>query len=284
MRKKTFLKTSLSLASLLIVSMFGFSAAFGYGGGGGGGGFYVPNCVSVSYGQWGECINGLQYREVINQSPSNCSLSVSQQLDRSRVCQIEEPVVEEEPEPIVEVEPEPIKQVLGERIYAEGTLLRGSDNKIYVVIGNSLYHIRTLKELIKYRGPILNVSDDVIASYSQAQVLGERIYAEGTLLRGSDNKVYVVIGNSLYHIRTLQELAKYRGPILNVSDNVIASYSQAQVLGEKKYADGTLLKAKDDVKIYVIVNGRKNHVRTLDELRNYKGPVLVVDQSELDKY
>lgn len=96
MKKKVLFKSSLVLAFVLLASMFGFSKAFGYGGGGGGGVFSVAPCSVVTYGDWGECINGFQYRNVTSQTPYGCSLTTSQQLDRSRVCGTEEAVAEEE--------------------------------------------------------------------------------------------------------------------------------------------------------------------------------------------
>ena len=196
--------------------------------GGGGGGSYVSYCSDVSYGDWGNAINGFQYRDITSQSPSYCSLTVSQQLAKSRtyVAEVIEPVVTTpEVTPVVTPITEPVKQVLGEKKYADGVLLKGANNKIYVVKGNALVHIPNLKELAKYSGPILKVSDDVITSFSQAAVLGV-----------------------------------------------------------KKYADGTLLKANGDMKIYVIKDGKKVQIRTLAELRTHQGKTLTVEASELNNY
>jgi len=40
-------------------------------GGGGGGGGYTTYCSSVSYGDWGECANDKQSREVASKSPTS---------------------------------------------------------------------------------------------------------------------------------------------------------------------------------------------------------------------
>ncbi len=219
MQKKNLIKSGIAVASLVVASMFGFSAAFGYGGGGG----YTPttNCSTVTYGNWGPNVNGFQYRDVVSQSPTSCSLSTSQQIDRSRAYVAETVVTPVVATPVNA----PVKQVLGEKKYAEGTLLKGTNNKIYVVKGNTLVYITSLKEL-----------------------------------------------------------AKYRGPILKVSDEVISSFSKAAVLGAKKYADGTLVKAKGDAKIYVIKDGKKVHIKSLAELKQQKGKTLTVEASELNNY
>ncbi|HNZ51578.1 MAG TPA: peptidoglycan-binding domain-containing protein [bacterium] len=71
------------------------------------------------------------------------------------------------------------------------------------------------------------------------QVLGETTYADGTLLRGSDRRIFVVVDGKLQHILTLKELAQYANQeILDVEDSIIASYPKASpkaVLGVRKY-------------------------------------------------
>jgi hypothetical protein len=222
MKRKNLIKSSIAVASLVVISMFGFSPAFGYGGGGGGGGFTPTTCSSVTYGDWGPNFSGFQFRDVVSQSPIGCSLSTSQQLDRSRayVVEVINPAVET---PKVTPTVEPIKQVLGEKKYADGTLIRyKGDVKIYVIVNGEKQHIRTLAELRKYAGkPILTVSDDA------PEVLGEKTYADGTLLRGSDKKVYVLKNGKLTHIRSLVELSKYQGQkIHDVADSVINGYQK----------------------------------------------------------
>jgi hypothetical protein len=278
MFRKKFLKSLLISFFLLIFSAFGFSTAFGYGGGGGsssGGGAFSPDCSSVTYGAWGPNINGFQYRDVVSQFPPNCSLSTSQQLARSRDYVVEsitpgDDASEDDATTVETPTSDPDKQVLGEKIYAEGTLIKGSDNRIYVVIGESIYHIKSLQELSKYRGPVLNVGDDVIESFSKIDhkptVLGEKMYADGTLIRYmGDPRIYVIVNGEKQHIRNLAELRQYAGKeILTVSDGA------PEVLGEKTYADGTLLRGSDK-KIYVLRNGKLIHIRNLVELSKYQG-------------
>ena len=191
-------------------------------GGGGGGVSYVNYCSSVTYGDWGVNTNGFQYRDILTQYPANCSLTVSQQLERSRT---------------------------------------------YVAVATVT--------------PVIDTTTSVTPI---KQVLGEKKYANGTLLKGVNNKIYVVKDNALIYIPNLKELAKYRGPILKVGDDVIASFSKTAVLGAKKYTDGTLIKAKGDTKIYVIKDGKKVHIKSLAELRTYKGKTLTVEAGELSNY
>lgn len=186
----------------------------------GGGGSYINYCSSVSYGDWGSNINGFQYRDVVTKYPSGCSLTTNQQLDKSRVyvAEVSEPIIS----PVATTTNTSTKQVLGEKKYSNGTLIKGSNNKIYVVKDDSLVYIPNLKELAKHQGPILKVEDDVIASFSKT---------------------------------------------------------------ENRYSNGALIRAKGDIKIYVIENGKKSHIKTLKDLKAYLGQEIIsVEVSDLDNY
>ncbi len=121
---------------------------------------------------------------------------------------------------------------MGAQTYADGTLLRGSDNKVYVVKGNTLIYIPSLVELLKHVGKeILKVDDSVIAEFGtinapQQAVLGAQTIGNGTLIRGSNKKVYVILNGKKFHIKSLDELTKkYLGKeILDVTDEVLVQY------------------------------------------------------------
>ncbi|MEK9165468.1 MAG: DUF5011 domain-containing protein, partial [Patescibacteria group bacterium] len=120
----------------------------------------------------------------------------------------------------------PVQAILGIKIYDNNTLLRGSDKKIYLVDNGKLQHIANLKELAKYIGKeILNVKDDVIASYGQA-VLGAKIYGDNSLIRGTDKKIYVIVNGKKKHVIRLDDLRKdHFGKVINnVSDEVLSQY------------------------------------------------------------
>ncbi len=217
MNKKNLIKTGVAVACLVVASMFGFKVAQGYGGS------YAPTpCSSVTYAEWQSCVNGLQFRNVIGQTPNNCQLTASQQLARSKSCSVENGNGNDNDNGN--------GQVLGEKTYGDGTLLRGSDKKIYIVVGGKLKQIATLKELAKYAGKkIVDVKDSVIASYAKVSggsVLGDKKYGNGQLIRNNNVKVYVIIDGKKKHILNLAELAKYYfgKPILYVSPEVLASY------------------------------------------------------------
>ncbi|MDD4902683.1 MAG: DUF5011 domain-containing protein, partial [Patescibacteria group bacterium] len=178
--------------------------------GGGSSSFVATPCTGVVYGDWGSCVNGIQYRDVLSQAPKFCTLSAGQQAVRTQACGAALTAG---------------GQVLGAKVYAVGSLLRTPDKRIYVVTSTStVKYISSLKELWQYRGrEIFNVSYEIIAQYKQ--ILGVKIYPDGTLLRGPDMKIYVLINGKKNYISSLKELWQYRGRIIyNVSADVIAAY------------------------------------------------------------
>ncbi len=238
--------------------------------GGGGGGSIVSYCSTVTYGDWGNPINGFQYRELISSSPNNCTLSTSQQIALSRVYVA--PVEAEDEtivDPVVPGDDNQGQAVLGEKKYADGTLIRfKGESRIYVIVNGDMQAIRTLEELRQYAGQeILNVTREGAAN----EVLGAKKYADGTLIRfKGESRIYVIVNGDMQAIRTLEELRQYAGQeILNVE----REGDQKEVLGQKRYGNGTLLRASD-MKIYLVVNGQLQHLRSLAELRQYAGQMI----------
>jgi hypothetical protein len=62
----------------------------------GGGGSYISYCTSVTYSDWGECVDNSQSREVTDKSPSGCRLTSAQEADKTRDCVPAEEESEEE--------------------------------------------------------------------------------------------------------------------------------------------------------------------------------------------
>jgi hypothetical protein len=167
---------------------------------------YVP-CATVTFSPWIGCINGINTRNVIDKTPINCAMTDNEQEASSQVC----------------------GKVLGVKIYGAGTLLRVPSGKIYVVMpGQMIKLIPDVNALQAYRGrKIYDVSTSLIAQYQQSfgEVLGEKIYADGSLLRGPDYKIYVIVKGKKQYIPGPAELYPYRNTrIINVSANVLADF------------------------------------------------------------
>jgi len=115
----------------------------------------------------------------------------------------------------------PTPQLLGEKIYADGALIRGKDKKIYLIANNKLVVIRTLAQLREYQGqPIYDVSDLVIRHYMT--------FADGDLLRGPNKRIYVLNKGKRQPILTLTELRKkyFKKEIFDVADLTLAKYPE----------------------------------------------------------
>ncbi|GEM_PF-2377193 len=108
---------------------------------------------------------------------------------------------------------------------------------------------------------------------SQGQVLGEKIYPNGTLLRTPDKKIFVINGDKKQRVLTLNDLKKFVGKkIMDVSfeDFKMSRGSGQTVLGKKAFSNGTLLRTPDK-KIFVIINGQKQRILNLEQLKKYSG-------------
>jgi hypothetical protein len=264
---RNLIKTGVTVASIAILSLVGFTAAFGYGGGGGGSsggsGWVDPRCYTPvhppagGFHFWGvpghDVFNRNVQFDIDGGDASYMMISDKPDFDGATM----EPYSKSKAAQIAgsygskmfyirffnycriptnvfswNFNYRQYPRVLGAQAYADGTLLRGSDNRIYVVKGATLTYIPSLTELLKYVGKeILKVDDSVIVEFAtlnapQQEVLGSQAIANGTLIRGSDKKIYVIIKGVKVHIRSLDELAKnYLGKeILDVEDDVLALY------------------------------------------------------------
>lgn len=113
------------------------------------------------------------------------------------------------------------------------------------------------------------------------EVLGVKTYADGTLLRGPDRRVYVIESQIKKHVVNLKELEKYRGhPILDATAKELAGYRS------REHLNGELIRQRGEVKVYVIVKGSKRHILNLEELRaHYFGlEIFNISREEMQLY
>ncbi|MDD4901093.1 MAG: hypothetical protein PHS62_03205 [Patescibacteria group bacterium] len=116
---------------------------------------------------------------------------------------------------------------------------------------------------------------------NKPSVLGVKIYPDGSLIRGADQKIYLVQGRIKKYLASLEELARYRGrPILKAAAAELAS------LETRDHADGELIRQIGDAKVYVIKSGGKQHILNLAELRaHYFGQeIFNISGEEMEKY
>jgi hypothetical protein len=109
------------------------------------------------------------------------------------------------------------------------------------------------------------------------QILGAKIYTDGTLLRGIDKKIYIIQAQSKKHIVNQQALRKYRGQkIMNVSAKILEKFHT------KQYLNGELIRQKGTVKIFAIQKGVKQHVVSLQELLSRYAGLEILNLNRLE--
>ena len=116
-------------------------------------------------------------------------------------------------------------------------------------------------------------------------MLGAEFYPNGSLIRGNNAKIYLIENNKKRHIINLEALKQFAGiEIFNVTDETINLYSIGNKIIGRIYKDGDLIRG-DDMKIYVILNGKKKHIINIKELRlNYfKQKIFNISMEEIVK-
>ena len=123
--------------------------------------------------------------------------------------------------------------------FISGSLIRGCGPEVYHVLGNDLFHIPNWQYLHDnyFAQRIYNVRDEVLAQYGQtliddktvkgrdAKVLSAKFYADGTLLKATSGKIYVIIDGKKVHVINLEDLKKYsENKMYSVTDTVLNQY------------------------------------------------------------
>lgn len=198
------------------------------------------------------------------------------------------------PEPVVLPQPKP--QVLGVKygatsqiatakivLKANGTLIRDSQMRVYIIVNRQKKIISSLTELKKYANKkIYNIVDAEAAMYPDW-----RPYAVNVLLQSVDGKIYLTQKDGTkWYVATLAEFATYKKLKLykkvtaanlayypNATEKyvapVVAAVAKTAVSTAKKYAANVLLQSSTG-KIYLTLsNGSKYHITSLEELKKY---------------
>jgi len=122
---------------------------------------------------------------------------------------------------------------------------------------------------------------EIRATTVEPQILGVKYHPDGSLLRGADQKIYLIQGRFKKPVINLEELKKYRGrAILEAAAEELAGYET------RGHLDGELIREKGEAKIYVIKKGLKQHILNLEELRaHYFGlEIFNLGREEMTQY
>lgn len=145
----------------------------------------------------------------------------------------------------------------------------GFDNQQSPIISDSI-------ELVSgdgnYTGQLPTPSESATGS-TGGQVLGVKIKPDNTLVRTPDTKVYLISngGKKTRIVSVFDLYYKFKGqPIENITFEELSYYPDLNkpVLGTKVFANGTLVRA-EDYRVYVIENGKKKYLPTLEDIRPY---------------
>ena len=118
-------------------------------------------------------------------------------------------------------------------------------------------------------------------SEEEVVTLGISAYVDGTLLRGEDNKIYLISKEFKIYISSMEKLKEYSGQVIyNVGDEELANYK------DKKYFISDLIREQGDVKVFAITDSGLKHILNLEKLRsNYFGlEIFNLSREEMDLY
>ncbi len=192
------------------------------------------------------------------------------------------------PEPVVLPQPKP--QILGVKygtstqlavakikLKANGTLIKDSQLRVYVIVGGQKKIISSLAELKKYKNKkIFSVVDAEAALYPDW-----RPYAVGVLLKTKAGETYLTLKDGtkllINSTTTLKLMAKVRS-YKNVSAVNLAYYPMATFdLSElskktdwRPYSVGVILKAADGTMYLTKKGGILHKITNAEELKKYK--------------
>ena len=122
---------------------------------------------------------------------------------------------------------------------------------------------------------------EIQVAIPKAKVLGVKAYPDGTLLRSSDLKIYLIQGRAKKYINSLRELVAYRGrAIINATDEELSGYQSY------KHKDGELIRLRGEIKVFVVTKGSKQYIPNLEELRaHYSGlEIFNISREEMALY
>lgn len=179
------------------------------------------------------------------------------------------------------------------KFFPDGSLIRGPDHRIYLIINGMKKYLRTLSELKNNAGkPIINIDTETLDSIQDfngsIKINFSISYGDGNLLRSVTTKrIYLIGGGHKKYISSISELKKFSSvPIYNVTDEELDIYptSEIVIMGRKKYDDSVMIRDSISNRIYNIKNGVKILVSNTSELKKINKKIINVDSSVIDDY
>lgn len=234
------------------------------GGGGGGGGSNTTYCSALTYNSWqGTCFNGLQYRTILTQTPSACTLTTAQQLTLQRACEVTatttSPTSGDTPGNTGSSGPK--TDTVLENIMSEAEIVSTNDTGILLNhLGNSANQESEQNGLIKYKTILgldkkisaeekLTINDFIVYGTRGTQRLGA---GERAAVINSYYQAYGKLPNTEDEWSDVLKIASGRWP----SERSAAAEAQAKIEFKKVYARNAVMTNNiDENAIMVIAYG-----------------------------
>jgi len=181
------------------------------------------------------------------------------------------------------------------KTYPDGSLLRASDSeKVYLIENGKKRWVDSSAAFVlngyQWDDVILVVSDELKLYESGENISVSDLKDDGSLIKGTGDKVYLIEGGEKRWITTLQTFIfnEYSWEkVITVFDEELDLYPDGKNIYAPNIKSGDLVKINDDEKIYLIENNKKRWITT-DEvfvLRGYNWKdIVIISEKELDMY
>jgi hypothetical protein len=188
-----------------------------------------------------------------------------------------------------------VGQVLGVKIHPDNTLVRTPDERVYLISngGKKTRVISVFDLYYRFKGqPIENITFAELEQYPDLNknVLGARVFSNGTLIRAQDYRVYVIVNGSKKYLPTLEDVRAYKGKkIINVNYEDLSQYptiyEDTARHNNLTIREGSLVRDSNG-QIFVIRNGQRHYIPGYAEVfeRYANVPIINVDEATLAKY
>ncbi|MCK4744510.1 hypothetical protein KAS41_00375 [Candidatus Parcubacteria bacterium] len=265
LKKSSYFKTIALTGLVFVFSLFGFTAAFGYGGGGGRPPI-VQDITAVNYpltlaaGQTGDAISNFGQRTATLHVPGDA-------IDQKTTFKIQMSAANANQRPAGEA------YIIANKVFS--ITATSINNNSVTDFNEDLTITIALPDM---PGNISNVK--VYYLNSEA---GEWILIPGASIDPATG----IASFSANHLSVFSIIDGVEDPMLIAKEpkkTKTNNSGKVEVLGVEHYADGVLIRAKNK-KIYVIKDGAKQHIFSMNELREYAGqPIFDVDDETLEQY
>jgi len=178
-------------------------------------------------------------------------------------------------------------------VHPNGTLATSPNTRSVYLLDHGQKHPIATAAIFEARGykwkDIITIQDSELNLYPTGSSI--TTYPDGTLLKGSDNKVYVVSDGTKRYITgpaLFADLGYQWSDVLSVSSGHLSLYSDGtDITSSTSHPNGALVKTSNGTSIYLLESGVKRGIATpqIFEARGYKwNQVISITQTELASY